>query len=316
VNELDNTGGELVGMRNGATVDDAPRLPKSSTKDPQGKRPLGGWISLPAVILALVAVVALVGFFFVEYDPFDVSPRDRLLPPGSTRADGTVAVLGTDSLGRDLSVLIVEGAGVSLFVGVCTILVAGSVGSVIGMIAGYRRGLFDTVFMRIADIQLAFPSLLLAIFVAGFLGPSLLNVILTLAFSRWVVFGRIARAQTLATSQREFVEASVALGANALQVLRRCIIPACISPLLVVATLELGLVIISESSLSFLGLGSPPTNPSWGSTIAGGRDHLDVAWWITTLPGLVLALVVVCAGIIGDRLRDRLDPYLRAATRI
>jgi peptide/nickel transport system permease protein len=271
---------------------------------------------IPGIILVFVALTAIFGPFIVQYDPFDVNPRERLLPPGTVLSDGSRAWLGTDGLGRDMVVLLVEGARVSLLVGVATIAVAGTIGSIIGMIAGYQRGMFDTIFMRLADIQLAFPSLLLAIFIAGFLGPSLPNVIFTLALSRWVLFARVARAQTLAVRQREFVESSVALGANSFQLLRRCIIPACVSPLLVVATLELGLVIISEASLSFLGLGSPVTMPSWGATIAVGRDFLDRAWWIATMPGVILSLVIVCVGIIGDQLRDRLDPYMRAASRI
>jgi peptide/nickel transport system permease protein len=273
-------------------------------------------VIIPGIILAIVVLMAIIGPYVVEYDPFAVSPRQRLLPPGSLLPDGSRAWLGTDGLGRDMIVLVVEGARVSLLVGVATIGVAGTIGSAIGMIAGYRGGMFDTVFMRLADIQLAFPSLLLAIFIAGFLGPSLPNVIFTLSLSRWVVFARVARGQTLAVRQREYVEASVALGANNFHLLRRCIIPACMSSLLVVATLELGLVIISEASLSFLGLGSPVTSPSWGATIAAGRDYLDAAWWITTVPGVVLSIVIVCVGLIGDHLRDRLDPFMRAASRI
>jgi len=273
-------------------------------------------VVVPGIILAIVALMAVIGPYIVQYDPFDVNPRQRLLPPGALLPDGSRAWLGTDGLGRDMIVLVVEGARVSLLVGIATIGVAGTIGSAIGMIAGYRGGVFDTIFMRLADIQLAFPSLLLAIFIAGFLGPSLPNVIFTLSLSRWVVFARVARAQTLAVRQREYVEASVALGANSFHLLRRCIIPACVSPLLVVATLELGLVIISEASLSFLGLGSPATSPSWGATIAAGRDYLDAAWWITTVPGVILSLVIVCVGLIGDHLRDRLDPYMRAASRI
>jgi len=162
--------------------------------------------------------------------------------------------------------------------------------------------------MRLADIQLAFPSILLAILIAAVLGPSVLNVILTLALTRWVVFGRVARAATLAAKERDFVLAARALGAGSLRLLGRHIVPSTIAPLIVIATVEVGLVIIAEASLSFLGLGSPPAQPSWGRVVADGRDYLNTAWWISTMPGLALSLVVLAVGLFGDRLRNHLDP--------
>jgi peptide/nickel transport system permease protein len=164
--------------------------------------------------------------------------------------------------------------------------------------------------MRLADIQLAFPSILLAILIAAVLGPSITNVIITLSFTRWVIFARVARAATLVTKEREFVTATRASGAGTARILLRHIAPALAAPFLVIATVEMGLVIIAEASLSFLGLGTSAAQPSWGLVIANGRDYLTNAWWIATMPGIALSLVVLSVGVFGDRLRDALDPRL------
>jgi peptide/nickel transport system permease protein len=208
---------------------------------------------------------------------------------------------------------VLQGAWISLLVGLSTVALAGTVGLIVGVIAGYYGGWLDAVAMRIADIQLAFPSILLAILIAGVLGPSITNVILTLSLTRWVTFARVARATTLATREREFVQAARAVGARDARLLGRHIVPSTIGPLVVVATVEVGLVIIAEASLSFLGLGTPADQPSWGATIANGRAYLNTAWWISTMPGLALSLVVLAVGRFGDQVRDLLDP--RAESR-
>jgi len=186
-------------------------------------------------------------------------------------------------------------------------------GVLVGVLSGYYGGWLDTVAMRIADIQLAFPSILLAILIAGVLGPSVANVIMTLSLTRWVTFARVARATALATRGREFVQAARALGAGDARLLRLHVVPSTIGPLVVVATVEVGLVIIAEASLSFLGLGTPSDQPSWGATIANGRAYLNTAWWISTMPGVALSLVVLAVGRFGDQVRDLLDP--RALSR-
>jgi len=188
------------------------------------------------------------------------------------------------------------------------VAIAGTVGLVIGVFAGYYGKWVDTVAMRIADIQLAFPSILLAILIAGVLGPSITNVILTLSLTRWVTFARVARAAVLTTKEREFVQAARALGASDLRLLALHLVPSTVGPLIVVATVEVGLVIIAEASLSFLGLGTPSEQPSWGATIANGRAYLNTAWWISTMPGVALSLVVLAVGRFGDQVRDLLDP--------
>jgi peptide/nickel transport system permease protein len=198
-------------------------------------------------------------------------------------------------------------------VGFATLLLAGSIGLVVGVAAGYFGGWLDAALMRVADIQLAFPAILLAIYIASIFGPGISNVILVLAIANWVVFARVTRAQTLATLQLEFVQATRSLGANNWHTIRHCILPACIAPLIIISTVELGAVIVSEASLSFLGLGTPPNTPSWGLTIANGRNYLASAWWISTFPGIALGILVIAVGILGDELRDRLDPNLKTA---
>jgi peptide/nickel transport system permease protein len=272
-------------------------------------------MAVPLALLATIALAAVIVPVFMDYDPVDVRTSDRLLAPGATTQSGEPALLGTDQLGRDMLAQVIEGARISLVVGVVTLAIAGTLGCVIGVSAGYFGGRLDQLLMRLADIQLAFPSILLAILIAAVLGPSLTNVIITLAVTRWVVFARVSRATTLATKEREYVDATRNLGASHWQLIRRCILPACVSPVLVVATVELGLVIVAEASLSFLGLGTPAPTPSWGATIAEGRNYLAEGWWIATMPGLALALVVLSVGVLGDELRDRTDPHMAAVLR-
>jgi len=258
--------------------------------------------------LMLFLLIAILGPLVWPYDSVMVRTGERLKPPMEVLRDGSTAILGTDQVGRDLLAQVLQGARVSLLVGMSTVLLAGTVGLVIGVLAGYYGGWIDTVAMRIADIQLAFPSILLAILIAGVLGPSITNVILTLSLTRWVTFARVTRAATLATKEREFVHAATALGATDVRLLGLHVVPATVGPLVVVATVEVGLVIIAEASLSFLGLGTPGDQPSWGATIANGRAYLNTAWWISTMPGLALSLVVLAVGRFGDQVRDLLDP--------
>ena len=270
----------------------------------RGGLALLGW-GLP---LALFALVASVGPIVVPYDSITVRLNDRLKPPGTLLTSGAQAWLGTDQVGRDLLAQILQGAQISLLVGTSTVLAGGLLGLVAGLLAGYYGGWADALLMRLADVQLAFPSLLLAILLAAVLGPSITNVVVTLSITRWVVFARAARATTLITREREFVLAARASGAGTPRLLRHAIAPFAMTPLIVVATVELGLVILAEASLSFLGLGTPPDHPSWGLIIANGRNYVTTAWWISTVPGIALSLLVIAIGLFGDQLRDHLDP--------
>ena len=270
-------------------------------------------VLIGALPLALFILIAIVGPLVFPYDAVTVRTGDRLLPPGSVASTGALAILGTDQVGRDLLAQVLQGARISLLIGLATVAAAGLVGLVVGVLAGYYGGIVDAVSMRLADIQLAFPSILLAILIAALLGPSVVNVILTLALTRWVTFARVTRAATLVGRERDFVLAARTLGAGDGRLLRLHIIPQTVGPLVVIATVEVGLVILAEASLSFLGLGTPADQPSWGLVVANGRGYLNTAWWISTMPGLALSLVVLAVGQFGDRVRDALDP--RAASR-
>lgn len=270
---------------------------------------------IAAVPLLLFVVVAIVGPIVVPYDAITTHTGERLQPPLSALDGGRFAVLGTDQVGRDVLAQVLQGARISLLVAAATILAAGTIGLLVGVLAGYYGRAFDMIAMRVADIQLGFPTILLAILIAGVIGRSVTNVIITLAIARWVTYARVARASTLATRELEFIHAARAIGATDSRVLLRHILPATLTPLAVIATLEVGLVMISEASLSFLGLGTPPDQASWGLIIANGRGYLDTAWWIAAMPGLALSSVVVAVAMLGDRLRDYVDPHAAAAAR-
>lgn len=263
-------------------------------------------------VIALYAIAAIVGPILIKFDPVRTQTQDRLLPPGSALSTGETALLGTDQVGQEVLAQMLQGARISMLVGVSTLLLAGTIGVTFGLLAGYFGGWIDSVLMRLADIQLSFPSILLAIFIAAVLGPSVVNVIVVLAISNWVTFARVTRGQVLALRSREYVDAARALGARNWHIVTRTILPGCFAPIIVVATVEFGHVILAEAALSFLGLGVPASVPSWGVTISNGRNYLSDAWWISTFPGIALALLVLTFGILGDALRDRYDPRLRS----
>lgn len=258
--------------------------------------------------VGIFAAVAIIGPALVPYDPVTVHLGDRLRPPGARLADGRRAWLGTDQVGKDLLAQVLQGARISLQVGVAAVAIAGTIGLVVGVTAGAYGRWVDMVVMRVADLQLAFPSILLAILIAAVLGRSVANIIVTLSVTRWVTYARVARAATLTIKEREFITAARATGVGGFRLVRRHIVPFTLTPLVVVATVELGLVILAEASLSFLGLGTTPASPSWGLTIANGRDYLTSGWWISTIPGMVLSAVVVVVAQFGDAVRDALDP--------
>jgi peptide/nickel transport system permease protein len=307
------TSGTVTDAREAPAIDDPASRLAAEPRPRNWKREIQLLLwGLPVIIFI---VAAIVGPVLVPYDSVTVRTGDRLLSPGSTLRDGSRAWLGTDQVGRDMLAQVLQGARISLLVGLATVLIAGLIGMSVGTVAGFRGGFADSLLMRVADVQLAFPSILFAIMIAAVIGPSVFNVIMTLAITRWVVFGRVARAATLAAKEREFVTAARAIGASPARQLVRHVAPQTFAPLIVIATVEIGLVIIAEASLSFLGLGTPPSQPSWGQTVANGRDYLNNAWWISTMPGLALSLVVLSVGIFGDRLRDYLDPRAKEGSK-
>lgn len=264
------------------------------------RHPVRYWIACGVVVIyALIAVLAP---YLTAVRTTNTDVLSRLRPPFSHSYSGQFLLLGTDQLGRPLLGDIVLGTRISLTVGVTTVLVAVIFGTILGLVAGYIGDWVDSACMRLVDLQLAFPSIILAIFIAGALGPSEKNVIISLALASWVVFARVARAQTLATKPMAHVEASRVLGGSVSHVLRRAILPSCGSAIAIYATVQFGFVVVSEAALSFLGVGIPASQTSWGTTIASGRDYLGTAWWIATFPGIALALLVVSVSIVGDEL--------------
>src|SRR5437667_6695435 len=263
-----------------------------------------------AFVLALGAV-AVAAPWLAPHDPTRQALRERLTAPTLEAADGRPRLLGTDHLGRDVLSRVIYGARVSLVVGVAAVVVGGALGAALGIAAGFRGGFTDSVIMTLADAQLAFPFILLAIGIIAVLGPSFPTLIVVVALSGWVNYARILRSQVLVLRSREFVDAIHALGGSALRVIARHILPNVLSSLVVVATLELARAIVLEATLSFLGLGIQPPTPSWGGVVHEVRDDLVSAWWISTFPGLVLMLTSIVVSRTGDWLRDLLDPTLR-----
>ena len=264
--------------------------------------------------LAVVAGVVLTALFAPVLSPFDPLEQEisqRLKEPGWQDARGRVHALGTDHLGRDILARIIYGSRIALMVGLSAVLISGVLGMAIGLCAGYFGGRVDDFFMRLADIQLAFPFILLAIAVIGVLGPSLRNIIVVIGVSSWVVYARVVRGEVLSIREREFVQAAIALGSLDGRILLRHVLPNAFTPWLVVATLDMARVIVIESALSFLGLGVQPPTPTWGGMLADGRVYLSTAWWLATFPGLAILITVLGINLFGDGLRDTLDPRLK-----
>jgi peptide/nickel transport system permease protein len=263
------------------------------------------------VVVALVVLTALAAPWLMVFDPIEQAIGDRLKPPGWRDASGQLHPLGTDHLGRDLMARVLFGARPALLVGAAAVLISGLLGLVTGLLAGYFGGRTDDVLMRLGDVQLAFPFILLAIAVIGVLGPSLPVIIVVIGVSSWVIYARVVRGSVLSLREREFVQAARALGGRDWQILARHILPNVFTPWLVVATLDMARVIVIESALSFLGLGVQPPTPTWGGMLADGRVYITTAWWLATFPGLAILVTVLGINLFGDGLRDTLDPRLK-----
>jgi peptide/nickel transport system permease protein len=265
------------------------------------------------IFLGLVVIASILAPMLTPLDPLAQDLEDRLLPPAWSPAGKMPHVLGTDQLGRDILSRILYGGRVTLLIATSSVTISGIVGMTLGIVSGYFGGRLDNLIMRLADAQLAMPFILLAIAIIGILGPSLPNLIAVLSLTGWVVYARISRSLVLTLRQRDFVEAARALGARHSRVLLVHILPNLLPMVSVVASLELATMIFGEAALSFLGLGVPPPTPTWGSMLGDGRSYLFVAWWLSTFPGLALALTVLCINVAGDWIRDRLDVRLRSS---
>ena len=288
-----------------------------STPNQPHRRPAWGRLRLDVpgtiglLIVLTVLIVAIAGPALAPFDPLKSSLAARNKPPGFVAPDGAIHVLGTDPLGRDILSRIIAGTRVSLAVGLLATTFAMLFGVAVGLLTGYNRGWLDSLLMRLADIQLAFPAILLALAILAVLGPSTSNLIIVLSLSYWVPFARVIRGDVLGMMNLEYVGAATALGAGSRRVMLRHLLPNLISSLSVLYTVNLTRTILAESSLSFLGFGVQPPTPTWGGMLGAGRGYLADAWWVATFPGIALTITVLGINLVGDWLRDRFDPRLQ-----
>lgn len=255
-------------------------------------------------VFALILLSAIFAAFFAPHDPFATDLGLRNSPPGTASPDGGFPhLLGTDALGRDTLSRIIYGGRVSLLVGFSSVVFSGILGVTLGLISGYFGGKVDTVIMRFVDFQMSMPSLLIALLVLYVLGSGLFNVVLVLAITRWMVYARVTRGMMLTLREELFVEASKALGASPWRTIFRHMLPNLLAPLLVLATVELGIMLLTEASLSFLGLGIQPPDSSWGLMLAQGREYLVSAWWLVAMPGFAILITTLSINLIATWLR-------------
>ena len=275
---------------------------------------------IPVTILSLIALVAIFADLawlglpdvrLAPYDPVKISLPDRLMPPFWAEEGSTAHFLGTDKMGRDILSRLIFGARISLSVSLLVILITSFIGTMLGIIGGYLGGRTEAFLMRITDISMAFPAILVAMLLVVSMGPSFLTVVLAISLLGWAPYARLIRGETLRLREADFVAQARIIGTSPFRIMLRHIFPNIINPLIIIMTLQIGLLIIVEASLSFLGVGIPPPAPSWGNMVNDGRNLVDIAWWISTFPGVAIAMVVMSGNFLGDWLRDKMDPRLR-----
>ncbi|MFN8456265.1 MAG: ABC transporter permease [Anaerolineae bacterium] len=264
------------------------------------------------VILTVIILLTLAAPWVAPHDPLAQDLSGRLQPPGWLEGGEWANLLGTDHVGRDILSRVIYGARISLLVGFSSVLVAGIIGMVMGLLAGYYGGWLDDLISRVIDIQLAVPYLLLAVALVMILGAALRNIIFVLVLYGWTVYARLVRAETLSVREQDYVLAARTVGGSNGRIIFRHILPNVVSPMIVMTTLEVANMIIFEAGLSFLGLGVQPPTPSWGGMLSDGRDYIPVGiWWPATFPGLAIFLTVLAVNLVGDWLRDLLDPRMK-----
>ena len=265
---------------------------------------LKAWLGIG--LTAAVVAAAVAAPWLSPHDPLATDFAASLRPPGAPGHP-----LGTDQLGRDLLARVLHGARLALFIGVCTVLITGVAGGLLGLVAGFVERWPSAVLMRIADVQLSFPFILLAMTINAIVGLGLRNIILSLSAAGWVVYARVVRGEVLSVKQRDFVQAAAALGMSRVRLLLRHVLPNVAPSVIVVASLQFSSFIVAEAAISFLGFGVQPPTPAWGSMLSESRDFLYVAWWLAAFPGAALTLTALGVNLLGDWLRDTLDPKLR-----
>ena len=265
-----------------------------------------------AIVMIAIAAMALFSPWIAPFDPdLQVPWEARRAPFTALEASGRFVVLGTDHLGRDLLSRIVYASRVTLIVAFTAVIISGVIGLVIGVLAGYVGRWMDTICMRLVDIFLAFPFELLALSIVAVTGPGLSVVVTVMALRIWVVYARVVRGATLSVKEKDYVQAALALGASELRIVLIHVLPNVLSPAIVIATLYVGRLILIESALSFLGIGVPPPTPTWGGILGDGRAYIDTAWWIAFFPGLAIMITVLGVNLLGDWVRDYLDPKIQ-----
>jgi peptide/nickel transport system permease protein len=274
-------------------------------------RPRHRKLALGAAMLLLVLLCGVFAQFLAPHDPLRQKLAAKLMPPMTYEQGFGWHVLGTDHFGRDILSRLVYGARVSLLITLTAILLSGVVGTAVGLVSGYKGGRIDDLLMRLTEVQLACPFILLALAVAAVLRPTLRNTIIVLAVSGWVIYAKVVRSRVLSLRESEFVVAARALGVSGARVVLRHLLPNLISTCIVLASVEAARMIILESSLTFLGLGVQPPNASWAGMLRDGKLYISSAWWYTTFPGLAIMMTVLGLNIVGDSLRDLLDPKLK-----
>lgn len=271
-----------------------------------------GYPVVPIAIIAITAFLAIFAEFIVPHNPEVGLLGDRFKPPVWQAGGTETYLLGTDHLGRDVLSRLIFGARVSMIVGFAAVIVAGVIGTALGIVSGYLGGWVDQVIMRITDTWLALPGVTFAIFLAAIVGPSLWNIVVILGAVFWTRYARVVRGEVLSLKERDFVRLAIVANCSKWTIMRRHILPNVLNTAIVLASLQLGVVIIAEATLSFLGVGVPPPQPAWGLMLADGKKGLMAGyWWLTVLPGSCIALMVLSANLLGDWLRVKLDPQLR-----
>ncbi len=257
------------------------------------------------IVVAILFAVALLAPFLVPYPPDDIDTAHILMPPSSAH------LFGTDVLGRDVFSRMIYGARVSLSVGFVAVGISTLIGTILGALAGYYRGIADRIIMRFVDVMLCFPTFFLILAVIAFVGPSIWNIMVVIGVTSWMGVTRLVRAEFLSIRERDFVQASISQGAGDMRIIFLHILPNAMAPVLVAATLGVAAAVLVESALSFLGIGVQPPDPSWGNILTEGKDNIEIAWWLSFYPGLAIFITVLGYNLLGEGIRDSLDPRLR-----
>jgi peptide/nickel transport system permease protein len=298
--------------------------PKSATETLRPAIPALAWIPrllrrstrrrvpwIPICIIAIMVSMALFAPLLAPYSPIDQTLRDKLVPPFWVEGGGIDHILGTDAFGRDMLSRLIYGARVSLIVAALALTAGGGIGLVIGIVSGYFGGAVDNALMRLVDAAFTFPAILFALLLAVTMGQGLGTLVLAISLLLWASFARVIRGEVLSLKQRDFVALAKVRGCSSARIMLTHILPNVLNTFMVLVTLNIGVVIIAEASLSFLGAGIPPPTPTWGLMVSDGRGRIAEAWWVSLIPGIAITLLVLSVNVFGDWLRDRLDPRLR-----